>query len=58
MWWHTPVIPAIRRQRKKDHKFEVSLVGQVSCYPRLHEALSEKKEEEKNSNNNNNNILS
>jgi hypothetical protein len=26
-WWHTPVIPALRRLRQKDHKFEASL-----CY--------------------------
>jgi hypothetical protein len=25
MWWHTLIIPALRRQRQEDHKFKVSL---------------------------------
>jgi hypothetical protein len=24
-WWHAPVIPALRRLRQEDHKFEASL---------------------------------
>jgi hypothetical protein len=24
-WWDTPVIPALRRLRQEDHKFEVNL---------------------------------
>jgi hypothetical protein len=24
-WWYIPVIPALRRQRQKDHQLEVSL---------------------------------
>jgi hypothetical protein len=24
-WWHTPLIPALRRLKQKDHKFEASL---------------------------------
>jgi hypothetical protein len=24
-WWYTPVIPALRRLRQKDHKFKASL---------------------------------
>jgi hypothetical protein len=25
VWWHTPVIPALRRLRWEDHEFEASL---------------------------------
>jgi hypothetical protein len=24
-WWHTPVIPALRRLREEEHEFEVRL---------------------------------
>jgi hypothetical protein len=29
-WWHTPVIPALGRQRKADSEFKASLVYKVS----------------------------
>jgi hypothetical protein len=25
VWWYTPAIPVLKRQRKKDHKFKVKL---------------------------------
>jgi hypothetical protein len=31
MWWHTPVITALRRLRQEDHEFEVSLGYVVKC---------------------------
>jgi hypothetical protein len=26
VWWHTPVIPALRRLRLEDHEFEASYI--------------------------------
>jgi hypothetical protein len=30
-WWHTPLIPALRRQRRRISEFEASLVYRVSA---------------------------
>jgi hypothetical protein len=30
VWWHTPLIPALRRQRQQISEFEASLVYKVS----------------------------
>lgn len=44
-WYCTPTIPALGRQRKNDHKFEVSLVYLASFT--LSKTLFKAKEEEK-----------
>jgi hypothetical protein len=38
-WWHTPVIPALRRLRQEDHEFEASqsyMVGGIPSQNTLH----------------------
>jgi hypothetical protein len=29
-WWHTPIIPILKRWREEDHKFEASLDYKVN----------------------------